>query len=69
MGPRLDTGGWLILTKIITDLLSTGSFTLQDTPSFARRDNGELRGQAFKPKNPDKKFNFSEPGASENAAQ
>jgi hypothetical protein len=39
MGPRLDTGGWLTLTETIAGFLPTGTFTLQDTPSFARRDN------------------------------
>lgn len=32
-------------------------------------DNGELSGQAFKPKSFDKKLNFPEPGIFENAAQ
>jgi hypothetical protein len=39
IGPRLDTGGWLTLTETITGFFPTGTFTLQDTPSFARRDN------------------------------
>jgi len=46
MGPRLDTGGWLTLTETITGFLPTGTFTLQDTPSFARRDNVQAQGQA-----------------------
>jgi hypothetical protein len=40
--PRLDTGGWLTLTKVIADFFPTGPFTLQDTPSFARCDNVKL---------------------------
>jgi len=39
IGPRLDTGGWLTLTETITGFFPTGTFTPQDTPSFARRDN------------------------------
>jgi hypothetical protein len=30
---------------IITDTLPTGTFTLQDTPSFARRDNDVGQGR------------------------
>ncbi len=42
--PRFDTGGWLTLTKTITGFLPTGTYTLQDTPSFARRDNDKFSG-------------------------
>ena len=39
MDPRLDTGGWLNpYAGTSQHLLPTGTFTLQDTPSFARRD-------------------------------
>jgi len=44
MGPRLDTGGWLTLAETIAGFLPTGTFTLQDTPSFARRDNVLITG-------------------------
>jgi hypothetical protein len=46
IGPRLDTGGWLTLTETITGFFPTGTFTLQDTPSFARRDNVQAQGLA-----------------------
>jgi hypothetical protein len=40
MDPRLDTGGWLTLLKMLLSLsFPTGTFTLQDAPSFAQRDN------------------------------
>jgi hypothetical protein len=44
MSPRLDTGGWLALTECVTALFPAGTFTLQDAPSFARRDNVKLSG-------------------------
>jgi hypothetical protein len=42
MDLRLDTGGWLTLTECVTALFPTRTFTLQDAPSFTRRDNDEF---------------------------
>jgi len=47
MDPRLDTGGGKPLQKAISGFLPTGTFTLPDTPSFARRDNVKLRSRGL----------------------
>ncbi len=47
LDPRLDTGGWLTLTEAVSSFFPTGTFTLQDTPSFARRDNDRIQGLAI----------------------
>jgi hypothetical protein len=45
MDPRLDTGGWLTLKgEPLNSSFPTGTFTLQDAPGFAQRDNAKLSG-------------------------
>ena len=47
MDPRLDTGGWLTLLKMLLSIsFPTGTFTLQDAPSFAQRDNDQAQPPA-----------------------
>jgi hypothetical protein len=46
MDPRLDTGGWLVLTgEPLDSSFPTGTFTRQDALSFSQRDNAAHRSR------------------------